>query len=62
MIQIGDDKYDSIIVTLKKSDNAQIVTADDNQAVIAVISDENIILHNDYEVKLVETTAATISR
>lgn len=42
---------DSIIITKKES--GQLVEAESNNVVIASISNEEIILHNDYEIKIV---------
>lgn len=52
-MKINGKEYDSIVVTLKKSKNPQLVTADDKSEVIAIIHDNEIICKNRYEVKLV---------
>ena len=51
---LNDEKLDSIVVTIiAKNPDAQLVTADDDQEVIAIIADDNISVKNGYEIKLI---------
>lgn len=45
------ETIDSIIITKKES--GQLVEAESNNVVIASVSNEEIIIHNDYEIKIV---------
>jgi len=46
-----NESVDSIIIT--KKENGRLVEIDSNNIVIASISNDEIILHNDYEIKIV---------
>lgn len=48
-----NNSVDSIIVT--KKEKGRLVEAESDNIVIASISNEEIILHNDYEIKVVPT-------
>ena len=46
------EKLDTIVITRKGTTNAQLVTAEDNQEVIAVISNGKVVVKEGYEVKI----------
>ena len=48
---LSNEKLDSIVITTKAL--GSLVTAEDGQEVIAIISDDEIVLKNGYEAKLV---------
>lgn len=54
-MNFNNNELDSIVITTKST--GRIVTADDDHEVIAIISEDNIIVKDGYEVKLVPATA-----
>ncbi|QTL96522.1 hypothetical protein GM661_00340 [Iocasia frigidifontis] len=56
-IEIDGKHYEQIIITKAKADpEARLVTADDRKEVLAIISDNEIVEKDGYEVKLVAGT------
>lgn len=54
----GNKKYDSIVITSSNT-RGDIVTSNEHKEVIAVISDEEIIVKNGYEIKMIPAPNAT---
>ncbi len=53
----SDKRLDSIVITITSETTGRLVTAEDNQEVIAIISDDDIVVKDGYEVKLVPATS-----
>ncbi len=54
LLEIDGKQYEQIIITKNETDpEARLVTADEEKEVLAVISDDEVIEKDGYEVKLV---------
>jgi hypothetical protein len=54
---LNNERLDSIVITSESKNTGSLVTADDEKEVIAIISDDNIIVKDGYVVKLVPATS-----
>lgn len=53
-MEINGNQYEQIVISKADDDpEARLVTADDKKEVLAIISDDEIIAKDGYEVKLV---------
>lgn len=53
-IKIAGKQYEQIVITKADTDpEARLVTADDKKEVLAIISDDEVIEKDGYEVKMV---------